>query len=193
MSDRSIHQRRSFALGAALVVAAVAFVATATGPVAAGQPLLFMVAPATAAIGDPVTATSDVRCLGGGGEDVSVEASVLDGDDNEVLGTAGILDNALNWTADIDTSGLAVGTYAVKARCMYGEEYFTNYQSESFTLTAAVETTTTTIMDGTTSTTETMTSTTETGTPSSTVAPSVDNTAAAAPAGAVASTPSYTG
>ena len=195
MSDRSTHLRRPFALGAALLVAAATFTGAMAMPVAAGQPLYFSLAPETAGVGDPITATSDVRCFGDGGDfPPTVEVTVLDDSDIEVFSTTGTVDDSYNWTAAIDTSGLEVGTYTVEARCVYDVDYFNNYQSESFTLMAAETTTSTsevtaTTSEGTTSTTETPT----TDGPSTTVASSVDNTAAAAPAGAVASNPNYTG
>ena len=196
MSDQSTHLRRPLALGAALLVAAATFVATTAGPVSAGRPLEFTVAPATAAVGDPVSATSDVPCFNYE-TDLTVEVWVVtdSADPSEVFSTTGTLDDDFNWTAAIDTSALPPGDYLVSARCLYDEDRFNNYQSEPLSLTAAVETTTST-SEVTATTSEGTTSTTENPTtdgPSTTVAPAVDNTAAAAPAGAVASTPNYTG
>ena len=190
MSVRSTtHSRRPFTFGAAVLISAAAFLVTTAGPVSAGRQQEFTVTPATAVVGDPVAATSDVPCFNYE-TDLTVEITVLDASDAEVFSTTGTLDAEFNWTAAIATSALDAGTYTVKARCVYGPESWDNYSSETLTLTAA-ETTTTTVVDETTTTIDDTTSTT--AAPGTSAAPAVDHTAAAAPAGAVAASPSYTG
>lgn len=192
MSDRSVPVRRPLAMGAAVLLAAATFLAATSGPVAAGRPLEFTVTPDSAEVGDTVTATSDVPCYRGDVEPTA-EVTLIDADDNVVSSIAATMDDEGDWTADIDTTGLDEGDYTVEARCVYGEDQFNNYQSESLTLTApdVDPTTTTTTEAETTTTSEPTTSTTDA--PETTTAPAVDEEPDAAPADAVASTPNYTG
>lgn len=191
MSDRSTRLRRPFALAAALLVTAATFLVASSGPVAAGRPMEFNVTPSSAEVGDIVTTASDVNCSTGDNIPVDVEVTLLDSDDTEVATTSGTSDTEGNWSFDIDTAGLDAGTFTVKARCIYGEGQWNNYQSQTLTLTAPdVEpTTTTTEAETTTSTTETPT----TDVPGTTTTPTVDEEPNAAPAAAVAGSPNYTG
>lgn len=198
MSDQSTLLRRPFAVGAALLVAVAAFLVSASGPAGAGGPSYFNLDPASAPVGDTVTASSEQHygCYDydqdtGPGAPGEVEVTVVDANDADVLTTMADVDDDGSWTVDIDTSGLAEGTYTVKARCLRNEPFNFNYQSETLTLTAPeVEPTTTT----TSTTSPTETSTTEA--PDTTAAPSddSDDTPATPPsADAVPGAPSYTG
>lgn len=190
MSDRSTPLRRRFALVAALLMAATAFLATSAGPAGAGGPQEFTVIPTSAEVGDTITATSDDSCPTGDSV-IGADVMLVDADDNEVFSTTGAIDANGNWSFDIDTTGLDAGTFTVKARCVRGNASYNNYQSKSLTLTAPdVEpTTTTTEAETTTSTTETPT----TDVPGTTTTPTVDEEPNAAPAAAVAGSPNYTG
>lgn len=191
MSDQRTSIRRPFALGAALLVAVAALLMGASGQAGAGRPLTFTLDPASAEVGATITATSDVECPPSvsGSE---VHLAVFDAADVELFsGTIDIGDAPSgDWTTDIVTAGLEPGTYTVEAQCVRSEFSF-NYQTETFTLTAATTTTTTTSTTSPTSTTSTTAPTSETSDP--TAPASTPDQPAAAPADAVAGAPDYTG